>query len=485
MTNRTIISYLSSLSILFAFNAHSLDLTDYTISDTIRAYSKIRIEKYKELEKIKKEERTPIALSLDSLPAGKIIKQCVLVTKNSEFSDFKSADTLLKATISPDIVVTDVKKLSGGFVSGEIYRIAAVRTNTHAVENFFLKYLRKTPVLVTSGRCYGEQANLAFLMSNQRTQEIQNYITIILPELIAEYTDDNDEQKVFMILPEAKGESFTNIVKGENLDSINTAFSAFGFSLAQMHMNHRLFTSSPQNSQSLTKKDFINARVLAHTDLHGDNIFYCPNTQRISFIDVETMANSFDENNNPSSPIGYDLLYMLLMSPKKFGDSMPKNKWAPFEHFLKAYTDAYPIAERVGIYDYLEELFHTSTMEETPFLDLFKHFSWEKKIQPQEIKGAKKLAKYIRQLRIQFKKAQNPRPRADTKKEIEHYYAALKATQEAAKKDSDSQELPTPDTSSQDTVAQLAGKFETFIKEKQNVPNNIKIKGVSVLNPNQ
>lgn len=487
MKKRIIISWLNSL--LFIFDAYSADPTDLTVLDTFKTYNKIRSEKYNNIEDIEKEKRFPIALKLDSLDhllqqQGKSIIQSALETKNGEFSTFKSIDTLLKASISPHIVVTDVEKMDGGFVSGEIYRIETIQTDTNTTESYFLKYLRKTFVLVSSGRCYGEKVNLSFLMNNPRIQEIQNHITIILPELIAEYTDASGEKKDFIILPGARGKSFSRIVKdigkGQNVDPANNAFKALGSSLAQMHHTHRRFATPPQDESLITKKDFINAYVLSHTDLHGDNVFYCQTTQQIYFIDAESMAYSFDENGNPNSPIAYDLLYMLLMSSRKFGDFMPKNGWEPFKYFLKGYTDTYPSNERLGIYDYLDEALVSA--KKVGFKDLFRHFSWEKTMALPELAGAEKLTTYIRELRLNFKKEQMTHTSDEAKEKIEQYYIALKAKQQKTGNIPDNTIiLPLPSTAPQNnalppnngqqgTVAHLTSQFEAFIKEKKTLP---------------
>lgn len=505
MKNSTIIFYLSALSILLTFTAHSADFTGPTVLDAIKTYNKVRVERYAEVERTKKEERRPLALDLDQMSpllqkkeGEKSLIQYLSETENGEFSTKESAEALLKEAISPKITVTRIETLDGGFVSGEIYRVV-VQTEQGNNENYFIKYLRKTPILVTSGRCYGEQANLIFLMNAPQIQEIQDYITIILPELIAKYTGKDGKEKVFIILPGACGESFTNIVRSKNLDLINEAFGAFGSASAQMDIRHRLFTHPLQDNQPLTSEDFKNARVPVHTDLHGDNIFYCLNTKRISLIDVETMANSFDSNNNPNGPIGYDLLYMLLMSPKKFGDFMPKNNEEPFKHLVKAYTDAYSSNERVGIYNYLEELFDCAS--KVGFKDLFKHFTWEKRMSSQAVTGAKKLAEYVRELRRKFEEetatiSPDTHRKSDlykttTEESYKNLETRLKAQLEVRKRSSSKSELPQSQDDSltsaspgpQSSVKELTSKLETSINQLPSTPDHIKKTGISILHP--
>ena len=224
---------------------------------------------------------------------------------------------------------------------------------------------------------------------------MQQYINIVLPEVIATYKGKNEKNKTFMLLPGAPGESLSDIVQTNDVDRINEAFSALGSSLAKMHIRHRFF----EGGDPTTMNDFMKTRVPSHTDFHGKNVFYCPKTKKISFIDVETMANSFDSDNKPNSPISYDLLYMLLMSAKTFGSFMPKNDWDPFKKFLDAYTSEYKPHERTGILNYLESSFRQA--KKIAFTDIFKHFLWKKTMSSQDAEGMKELTQHIRDLKSQ------------------------------------------------------------------------------------
>lgn len=369
------------------------------LKQTLKDFNKKRISNSKSFEEEKVSETT-VGLPqtyLDDLKASHW---------SGEFSDRKSAEILLKESINPRLCVlsdTDVETLTGGFVSGDIYKVKA--TDPQGItQDFFIKYLRTKLILVSRGRCVGEQANLGFLLENKKIADINTYLKITLPEIMCQYPY-KDEKKVCMVLPAAAGQSFSEIVNSGDLNLINAAFKALGTALGRMHTTHRYFKSDSQSPDTSphTAVDFLNTLVLSHGDLHGQNVFYDPETGRISFIDVETMANSFDVDGNPSSPICYDMLYMLLMSPGKFGKYMPRNNWQPFKKLLKAYTESYTVEERNGIYDYLINCFNQA--DSIAFIDIFKHFKWKKVISDQEtIDGAQTLADYVKELKLTLKR---------------------------------------------------------------------------------
>lgn len=178
--------------------------------------------------------------------------------------------------------------------------------------------------------------------------------------------------------------------------------------------------------------DFMKTRVPSHTDFHGKNVFYCSKTKKISFIDVETMANSFDPDNKSNSPISYDLLYMLLMSTKTFGNFMPKNDWEPFKKFLDAYTGEYKLHERAGILNYLESSFRQA--KKIAFTDIFKNFIWKKRMSSQDANGMKELIRHLRYIASKQHSALRHQPLKDkvspyakyTKDRITEYYANIR-----------------------------------------------------------
>jgi hypothetical protein len=367
------------------------------LKQSFKRFNEIRSSNSKDFEK------TKIAESTIGLPQ-EYIEQLKTFNWTGEFSDRQSTEFLLQKTINLSLNVlndADVQTLEGGFVSGDIYKVKATSQNG-MIYHYFIKYLRTKPILVSNGRCVGEQENLGFLGENKKIAEINTYLKITLPEAICKYKYKGEE-KVCMILPAAAGQSFSDIVKSNDPNLINAAFMALGTALGKMHTQHRFFQSDshPTNASPRTATDFLNTFVLSHGDLHGQNVFYDPLTGMISFIDVETMANSFDKDGTPSSPICYDILYMLLMSPGKFGAYMPDNGWRPFKEFLDTYIQSYATEERSGIYDYLIDCFSQATS--IKFVDIFKLFKWKKGISDQKtVDGAEALAAYVKSLKKAF-----------------------------------------------------------------------------------
>ena len=333
------------------------------------------------------------------------LKQLLKIhTKGKEFSKVAVVQPLLKL-INPNMIVSQVEKLEGGFVSGQLYRVKAINSKAEQNKVFYIKYLRTKPILVSKGRTYGEEANLHYLAHASHLKDIQQHIDIVLPLASYEYYVKKDERKVFMILPSAEGESFSRLIQNNNMNTINDAFVALGSALGKVHLSYQVFSGINGAKTPKTKQDFINVCVPSHGDLHGDNVFYNPMTKRITFIDVETMANSFDEKDQANSPLCYDMLYMLLMSSKKFGEFMPKNTWAPLLNMFKSYVGVYPMEQRQGLYEYLSYCLQRTAKIE--FVDIFKHFTFNKSFGSIEVKGAETLAKQLLLLKIEHHKQLN------------------------------------------------------------------------------
>ncbi|MBW8308445.1 MAG: hypothetical protein K0M45_02190 [Candidatus Paracaedibacteraceae bacterium] len=318
--------------------------------------------------------------------------------------------------INTHLNVTQVEKLEGGFVSGQIYRVHTLDKKLNQNKVFYIKYLRTKPILVSKGRTYGEESNLHYLAHASQLKTIQQYIDIILPVASYEYSVKGD-RKIFMILPSAEGESLSKLVQNNNIDTINHAFAVLGSSLAKVHLSSHVFSGPKGSKIPQTKQDFINAYVSSHGDLHGDNVFYNSSTKRIAFIDVETMANSFDEKDQANSPVCYDMFYMLLMSSKKFGEFMPKNNWGPFLNMFKSYIEVYPMKQRQGVYKYL--IYCLQRAHKIDFVDIFKYFNFSKKFGNTELKGADVLAQQLHLLKLEhFKQLNIGRNRSQECKDI-------------------------------------------------------------------
>lgn len=375
------------------FAADNTPLGDFykrhaSVRDALRSYNQVRIERSQLFEDSVGEQKIA-----DDLPER--LFDIVSRVPNGEFCERESVAELFRE-INPSLGVTGVTILKGGFVSGKIYRIMSVHNETAQQEVFYLKYLRSKPILVSKGRIYGEELNLQYLAQAEHVEAMQHHLDIMLPIASYEYRFDKN-RKVFMVIPEAKGASLSNIVADQDLESVNQAFTALGCALGKVHTELNIFDERNNVRSPKTVNDFINVKVPSHGDLHGDNVFYDTTTQRLSLIDVETMANSFDENGQPTSPICYDMLYMLLMSSKKFGKFMPDNDWEPFEKMFQAYVEQYPMEQRKGLYSYL--IYCLQHVEKIKFVDIFKSFNFKKGFSKGAIKGAKIVAKGLDELK--------------------------------------------------------------------------------------
>ncbi|HXF90780.1 MAG TPA: hypothetical protein VNJ29_02495 [Candidatus Nitrosotenuis sp.] len=336
-----------------------------------------------------------------------------------------------------------VKELGGGFVSGKIYKV----TNHDSNAVYFIKYLRKRTLLVPEGRILGEQANLEAISQNPLLEKynwrgsLYNFdplrsssfhgsgeqfmstyasndgigLKIVLPIKVYEYRFKGS-QKIFMVLPGAKGVSLASLIQ-ESLtpnssptiqklspDSsvkekhfipsagliVNEAFSKVGTALAQLHVAHRKFKGTMEITEK-NKDYFGNLGVFSHGDFHAHNIFIHQNT--VSLIDAETTANSFDSNGLPNGPIYYDFFYLMLMTERHFPGVMKAMDWQPFKALFKSYIEAYPKDEQDGLTSYLWH--HLKNIKKFSFTDLFEHFSWKKNYSKSTVKGAYNIANYL------------------------------------------------------------------------------------------
>lgn len=137
------------------------------------------------------------------------------------------------------------------------------------------------------------------------------------------------------------------------------------------------------------------------------------------------MAYSFDlKTNNPIAPVCYDLLYMMVMATKKFGNYMPKNAWEPFKQLFKAYIEAYPEDEQMGICDYL--MYCLENGKRIKFTDIFRDFTLKKGFDGQTVEGSKVLSTYINELKLNLLRkeisADSPQSRM-TKEVISDHYS--------------------------------------------------------------
>ncbi len=341
-----------------------------------------------------------------------------------------------------------VKELGGGFVSGKIYKV----TNDDTDSTYFIKYLRQRTLLVPPGRILGEQANLEAIQNNPRldpycwrgsirgfedlrssgfhgaeeaflsslaTEDPIN-LKIIVPLKVYNYTFKGKD-KVFMILPGAKGKSLASIIEesltpnsspasspsktqGESskssgkqkhisplaIEKVNTAFQKIGTALGQLHVNHNQYKGN-DNPTEYSKDYFAKLGVFSHGDFHAHNVFIHKNT--VALIDAETVANSFTPNGLPNGPIYYDFFYLMLMTERHFPGAMASMDWQPFKELFKAYISCYPREMQEGVNSYL--YYHLNNLKKFNFTDIFENFTWKKGYSKDTIKGAKNIAQFL------------------------------------------------------------------------------------------
>lgn len=325
-----------------------------------------------------------------------------------------------------------LKELSGGFVSGKIYKV----TNDDTGQSYFIKYLRQRKFLVPQGRILGEQANLEAIKENPR---LDNYrwmgtlrswgdlstsgfegsnehfisqntfdkrvtLKIVVPTHVYSYSFKGKD-KIFMILPGAKGRSLASFMEESltpaptskakyvapyAIDKVSNAFARVGTAMGLLHVSDNTYKGQG-NPQVFDKEFFSNLGVYSHGDFHSHNVFLHKNT--VSLIDAETVANSFGSDGKPNSPIYYDFFYLMLMTEKHFPGAMKAMDWKPFKDLFKAYIQCYPQQMQEGISSYL--YYHLENIKQFNFTDLFENFTWKKNYSKSTVLGAQNIANFL------------------------------------------------------------------------------------------
>ncbi|MBI2707092.1 MAG: hypothetical protein HYX35_02085 [Proteobacteria bacterium] len=289
--------------------------------------------------------------------------------KTGEFTTPELAQALLARAGIPltDVTVTPMK---GGFVSGEVYMIEGYSEQGKKRERFFLKYLRQC-MLVDKARCAGEVRNLQGIKKLLKERKLEEAgFSLILPIFEGRYFYKKKE-KLFTILPAAKGRSLTNIVRSDIKKNSSVVFQAFydvGLALGTFQSKNIIF---PETFESI-KQRYLEANTLVHGDFHSDNIFVKAKG-RVSLIDIETLAYSFDENAKPTAPLVYDIFYFIQQAHRRFEKSdlgeMKKLKWKMYTNFIDGYIAGFSADQQKGLRAYLESCFHHA--DEVEFVDIF------------------------------------------------------------------------------------------------------------------
>lgn len=148
-----------------------------TVRGQISFYTAARIDRSADHEENKD---TQIALNFAKEFTDRLDKKT-----NYEFSNLESVNLLFQEFFG--VIPVKVSPLEGGFVSGILYRVSTHHPDTQDKQDFYIKYLRKKPIIVSGGRCNGELANLDYLKQSPIIHKIQTTLTIVLPEMMLQY----------------------------------------------------------------------------------------------------------------------------------------------------------------------------------------------------------------------------------------------------------------------------------------------------------
>jgi hypothetical protein len=307
-------------------------------------------------------------------------------SRMSEFSTPETIQPLLQTLgIDFDLGSIDVQQLSGGFVSGIIYKVAGTIQGTNESKAYFIKYLR-TSAFIDKSRTHSEPANLGYIKELIDNGDLRiGNLALNLPLATYSYVSCSGKgrDKLFTISESAEGIPLTKIVKDGNYETIERAFQDIGKMLGELHNENM---SCPEGmGLPVTKHEFNAVSVPAHGDFHADNLFYSAENNLVSTIDNETLRNSFAEG--WIAPLFYDLGYLIQSSGRRFEESdqtvMKESGFSPFKSLLNGYIETFDLEQQQGITHYL--LSCLKHIKEIKYQDIFRKvgntpFTWKKGI---------------------------------------------------------------------------------------------------------
>lgn len=211
----------------------------------------------------------------------------------------------------PDIALFVAQK----FVSenGIEQRVSVSKLTAGSRNNFiYLVFIDNQIKFVIKGLYSRDEASmLSDLQHSTKIRKAENNMgaaKVCLTKLVQSYkaTDDNNQIYYFAILEAAQGNQLFKIMTNEllNTKDINNLKDIFFDTGRQISELHKSIVGSDE---------FVSPRsiiTMIHDDLHQENIFYDPETKKVSLIDNETMGESI---HNPL-PI-YRELYGLYEIP--------------------------------------------------------------------------------------------------------------------------------------------------------------------------
>ncbi|MDP3532621.1 MAG: glycosyltransferase [Alphaproteobacteria bacterium] len=236
--------------------------------------------------------------------------------------------------------------------------------NMSETDKYKLQYVIKT----TDEKGLEEIKKLEFIQQSNLFKQIASPKNKDLPlaalalEPFHSFTQDN-KTKYLIIQDAAQGKDLYKTIIDSDIKQIETAFKEFGKSSAKMH----LLEMNPKSLLSAQDPSIINnldPSKVYKTIIHGDaqllNIFFDPDSKRITMIDNE----SFHRSMTSKLSIYYDLRNIMYGSIRGFqfpeacttDNSLCDKIKTAYRSFMSEYIKAFPKEERAFVFDYFNYL---------------------------------------------------------------------------------------------------------------------------------
>lgn len=302
------------------------------------------------------------------------------ITKNTieEWLSKKSssvADNALYTNLLPDTLYDQgkikanclqVQSTTPGLASEGIYLIKINQKciNPANKDNFKLQYVIK----VTNENGLEEINKLEFIQRSNLFKQLSspNNKDLPLAALALEpfYTfKRGDKIKYVIIQDAAQGKDLYKTIMENDITQIKNAFKEFGRSSAKMHLLE-MAPKSLLSKQDPSPMNTLDPSKVYRTIIHGDsqllNVFFDPESKRITLIDNE----SFNRSIESKLSIYYDLRNIIYSSIRGFEfagacttDNLLCDKIkTAYQSFISEYIKAFPKEERAFIFNYFYDL---------------------------------------------------------------------------------------------------------------------------------
>lgn len=179
---------------------------------------------------------------------------------------------------------------------------------------------------------------------------------LIDKKAVANYQDIN--QKFFSIAKGAKGLQLSSIYRSSDENLKQQAFSAYGKALAQFHKHYMDDHTIPNPGEEKSPLSIF--KTITHGDAHWGNVFYAPETNKITFIDNDTFSLSMigtltDEEKDPAIS---DVNFASFMTASLAKECLKTDGYDPnvclnifdnSKYFLKSYLAEYPKDQQISL----------------------------------------------------------------------------------------------------------------------------------------